>query len=164
MTIGDIVKENPDDIRAALFDYGIDIFCNAKNEGKALRKANEVVRNVYLAQILCDEINNGGFIQYFFNQDSAHFELIEGALSAIGMTALSGIYKDAFAALQAAAARQTFNISASNCRDLEKFSGLYDDNEEFDAFDDRFYELDKDETNTYGLIEAYVKAHLNDKI
>ena len=52
--------------------------------GKALDRLSEPERILYLVRILEDEVNNGGFAQYFFNSDGNHANETPDAFLAIG--------------------------------------------------------------------------------
>jgi hypothetical protein len=129
---------------------------SAKDEVAVLRGLHEVVRNVEVIQLICDEVNNGGFLQYYTNSSRFQYVLVEDAIKAVGMPKLLKIAKKANDIIRKILAKGKYTIADDidfTDKEAEKLSAL----------DDAFYELDGDD-DPYTVLENYVKANFQEEI
>lgn len=136
----EIIDKTPDD---ALLQV---VFCNLcdkfpKDYAKMLETFLSFTRAQQSIYIICcwkNEVNNGGFNQYFFNSSGRFAPLLPDALTLIGA--------DKFSSL-AAKANETYKaeeekITRHQDGTLEGFSKSYQDNP-LNVFDREFFNLEK---------------------
>lgn len=83
----EILKSIPDEkLEMAVIDYIIDIWLKGcgEEESAAVKKLSPGFRNIYITWALDGEVNNGGFIQFFYNTSGAYNDELASALHDIG--------------------------------------------------------------------------------
>ena len=123
------------------FDFEVaDYLLTIKFDGKTL---NQMQRRVASTNILDNEVFNGGFDQFYLNNENEYIDDAIDGLREFGTTEFLEL---------AIKSKQIY------LRDKEHYA--HDRNPHFDPLDDRFYELDH-----YGELRInYVKAHLDEII
>jgi len=115
------------------------------------KELTDAQRHVLAARFLIDEVNNGGFAQYFFNSSGEYWREALAGLKAIGATSDLELLQEAIAAL------------GSSSDDLQRNDELArvvgEDDALFPRLEDRFY---KDEQDREVLLLRYIMAHPND--
>jgi len=123
------------------FDFEVaDYLLTIKFEGKTL---NEMQRRVVSTNVLDNEVFNGGFDQFYFNNENEYIDDAIGGLSEFGANEF----------LELAIKSKEIYL-----RDREQYND--ERNPYFDPLDNKFYELDH-----YAQLRInYVKAHLDEII
>ena len=118
--------------------------------GDTMEKLNEYERIFYVVQILEQEVNNGGFFQFFYNSSGDHSNEIVDAFTKIGAHKTAEICKKALAVFSSkvpADREERQNLLESlDCEDV------------FDECDDAFYDYEDDlEALNYSYITKHQK-------
>ncbi len=83
----DILKSIPDDkLEMAIIDYitGCKLKNKENDEPRIIKEMNPGFRYIYITWVLDGEVNNGGFIQFFYNTSGAYNDELAADLHAIG--------------------------------------------------------------------------------
>lgn len=112
----------------------------------------------YFIWVLEGEVNNGGYNQFYFNSHGQYNDFLVPALKLIGARKYADL---------TAFANNTFEYKFSKISEhwdgtLEGFSRSYENNP-LSTFDDRFYDLEKEE-NLQKLLVTYIRTHKQDFI
>jgi len=124
--------------------------CEKCQYGEAIEKLNEHERVFYITQTLEQEVNNGGFSQFFFNSGGDLSNELVAAFTAIGAFTTAGICKNALAVLGAHVPTDRY--------ERQELLDCLDCDDALSEYDDAFYEYadDLEELNY-----AYIMAHRN---
>ncbi len=129
----EILASIPDsDLEQAVFDYidGPVLSGDASGNASVLKKLGPGLRMVYSTIILEEEVNGGGFMQFFSNADFLAEDAIAG-FSLIGAYSTSGICTRALELVRAERGRGCFskdtsaNLSANTQEELEKLDNEF---------------------------------------
>jgi len=96
----EILRNIPDDkIEIAVIDYITDrkIAGNFEEENRIVKSLGRGFRNIYITSEFESEVNNGGFIQYFYNTSGEFNSILPAALHDIGAYSTEKITRDAIA-------------------------------------------------------------------
>lgn len=140
-----------DPVEVETDDLVIDVFeriCEKCEYGENIKKLNEHERVIYITQTLEQEINNGGFSQYFFNSSGNLANESVDAFTKIGALKTAEICKKALDLFGG-------NVPADPEARQELLEEL-DCDDEFDKLDDAFYDY---EDNLEGLNSDYIMKH-----
>ena len=125
-----------------------DAVCKKCEYGDDIEKLNEHERVFYVTQILEQEVNNGGFSQFFFNSSGDFSNELVDAFTKIGALKTAGICKKALA---------VFNGKVPTDRDeREELLDSLDCDDVLSECDDEFYEY---EDNLEELNYTYIMDH-----
>ena len=125
-----------------------DAVCKKCEYGDDIEKLNEHERVFYVTQILEQEVNNGGFSQFFFNSSGDFSNELVDAFTKIGALKTAEICKKALA---------VFNGKVPTDRDeREELLDSLDCDDVLSECDDKFYEY---EDNLEELNHTYIMDH-----
>jgi len=128
----------------------LEAICEKCKYGEAMEMLNEHERVFYVTQILEQEVNNGGFSQFFFNSSGDLSNELVDAFTKIGALKTAKICKKALA---------VFNGKVPTDRDeREELLDSLDCDDVLSECDDEFYEY---EDSLDELNYAYVMKHRN---
>jgi hypothetical protein len=117
------------------------------DEYNAVTSWNKPQQAIYLIMNLEGQVNNGGFNQYYYNSDGQYAQLLPDLLRLVGAEKLAELTN------QANETYKNENIKVRHAdRTSEGFSKSYENNP-LSKMDDKFYELNKDETLDTILIQ-----------
>ena len=122
--------------------------CKKCEYGDAIEKLNEHERVFYITQTLEQEVNNGGFSQYFYNSSGDFSNELVDAFTKIGALQTADICKKALAVFE--------GIVPTDRDERDALLDNLDCDEIWDACDDAFYEY---EDNLTALNYAYIMQH-----
>lgn len=122
--------------------------CKKCEYGDAIEKLNEHERVFYITQTLEQEVNNGGFSQYFYNSSGDFSNELVDAFTKIGALKTADICKKALAVFE--------GIVPTDRDERDALLNSLDCDEIWDACDDAFYEYEDDLT---ALNYAYIMQH-----
>ena len=124
------------------------LICKKCEYGDDIEKLNEHERVFYVTQILEQEVNNGGFSQFFYNSSGDFSNELVDAFTKIGALKTAEICKKALA---------VFNGKVPTDRDeREELLDSLDCDDVLSECDDEFYEY---EDNLEELNYAYIMEH-----
>ena len=120
-------------------------------DGAALDRLSEPERVLYLVRTLEDEVNNGGFAQYFFNSAGDHANEAPDAFLAIRAPGIAELCRKANSVFGE-------QVPTDWAQREEQFNALPDDPAEalLSECDDAFFSSDED---LYALESAYIAAN-----
>lgn len=118
---------------------------------------SEVFDNIMCAVELHAEVVNGGFNQYYYNSGGERAERAENTFAKLGAMQIADVVKRANE--QYAASRDELHSICNGTK--EGFSHGYKE-KIFDALDDEYYALMKNDKQLYTLIGTYIKQHPKD--
>ena len=140
----DLWSVDDDNVIVMYFFGNIELKCKY---GKDMESLNSRERTFYVAQTLETEVNNGGFLQFFYNSSGCLGPEIVSAFKNIGAHRTANICRKA---LEIMGDEVPMDLQARR----EKLEQLGDD--AFDACDDAFYEYEEDLT---ALNCAYIRKN-----
>lgn len=149
-----VVKIDPVEVEADDIVIGVDVvdvFDNISKKceyGDHIEKLNEHERIIFITQSLEQEVNNGGFSQFFFNSSGDFSNEVADAFVKIGALKTAEICKKALAVFGGA-------VPADRDERQEMLESL-DGDEMFDKLDDAFYDY---EDNLEGLNSEYIMKY-----
>ena len=117
----------------------------------------KVFDDIMCAVELDAEVTNGGFNQYYYNSGGERAERAENTFAKLGAMQIADVVKRA--SEQYAASRDELHSICDGTK--EGFSHGYKE-KIFDAFDDEYYALMKNDKQLYTLIGTYIKQHPKD--
>ena len=146
--VEDNAEEYTGDEKNDLIIQMCDNVCEKCEYGEAIEKLNEHERVFYVTQILEQEVNNGGFSQFFFNSSGDFSNEIVDAFTKIGAFKTAEICKKALA---------VFNGNVPTDRDArEELLDSLECDDVLSECDDDFYEY---EDNLEELNYTYIMEH-----
>ena len=147
-----------DDVEEELLDeeYEVNTFvedtfaaiCQTCSDGERLDALNPHQRIIYVTQTLEQEVNNGGFSQYFYNSSGDLANELVDAFTAIGAHKTAAICKNALSAFKGAV--PTDRTERQAMLDRMRADKLWT------KCDDAFYEYEEDLED---LNHSYILAH-----
>jgi len=146
--VEDNAEEYTGDEKNDLIIQMCDNVCEKCEYGEAIEKLNEHERVFYVTQILEQEVNNGGFSQFFYNSSGDFSNEIVDAFTKIGAFKTAEICKKALA---------VFNGNVPTDRDArEELLDSLECDDVLSECDDDFYEY---EDNLEELNYTYIMEH-----
>ncbi len=142
---------NIDPVEVETDDFVVDVFnsiCEKCEYGEHIEKLNEHERIIYITQTLEQEINNGGFSQYFFNSSGDLSNELVDAFTKIGALKTAEICKKALTVFGG-------NVPA-DWEERQELLEELDCDDVFDKLDDAFYDY---EDNLEGLNSEYIMKY-----
>lgn len=141
------------DLTYAILDL-IDIAKNKEDEIELSKKLSKGQKAIYFYTFLEDEVDNGGFVQFYLNQYDRYVPAIFDALNLIGDTKKITL-------LKMAENEYNKNITLFEIyKHKSDLSGLYEKMKEMEKLDNDFYKDDNFETHK--LFEKYIRANVNE--
>lgn len=137
------LNQIPDDmLETAILDYIADVKIknNCDMEYGIVMGMSRGFRDIYITWVLESEVNNGGFIQFFYNTSGRFNGEIAGALNDIKAYKTEKIAIDALALYNK---DRTIHKNAKRARSMESFMDSYS-RSELDRLDDLFYNSRED--------------------
>ena len=92
---------------AALFEYVFDKLSARSDYGFDLSALNEQEKVFMSMALLAQEVNNGGFDQFFFNLDGRYNDILVSSAEAVGAFDIAGICEKALAVYAEHAGQET---------------------------------------------------------
>jgi len=149
----ELLKLSDDDLLETINFQNLDIAEEAEDEDNELEQFTGARRTVYILDLFDSEIQNGGLCQFFVNSSSVVAPYIIESLKCIGANEHLNLFKEFI---------ETNNIDVSNLESFKVFSkrGYIKQTKrfDFDAFDDKYYELPALEEK----IVTYIKNNINE--
>jgi hypothetical protein len=142
-----------DELYATVYDQNITICEEAEDTEDELALFSGARRTVYIVNTFDAEVQNGGLCQFFVNSSRCLAPYVSEALSAIGADAHKKLYDD-FIATNHIDVTDLDSFIVTGVRGYKKQTKRYD----FDAFDDRYYELDDMEE----LIAKFIRTNITE--
>lgn len=155
MGIFDFIKKKKDDKINTVDDDSINFvidmwsaICKKCNYGDSMEKLNEYERVLYITETLEQEVNNGGFSQFFYNSDGNFSNELVDAFTKIGALKTAEICKKAVA---------IFGDNVPTDRyEREELLDSLDCDDILEECDDDFYDYEDDlETLNHDFIMKY---------
>lgn len=150
----------PDEkIEQAIIDYILDIVIKDdwKNEYLLIKSLSPGFQYVYSTWILENEVNNGGFNQYFYNSSGQFAEEAISGFQAFGADGMANILQGAIDTLFDEIDLYRKTKAAGS---LEAFMDSYEESS-LDIWDDKFYEYPNDLSK---LRIEYIRNNMNEFI
>ena len=125
----------------------------AKDEKEELSLATRLSpgqKSLYFFWYLDDEVTNGGFIQFFWNDYEKYVPAITNGLNLIGDTVITSLV------FQAAEEYHKHILEFHQQKLKDDWSPLYDNLKEFDSLDSLYY---KKRQNAMELLEKYIRGN-----
>ena len=122
--------------RSRLLTERFEAVCLKCEYGDAVEKLSEEERTFYITQILEQEVNNGGFAQFFYNSSGDFSNEIVGAFEKIGATKTASICKRALSVFSG-------QVPTDRGKREERLDAL-DCDEILENCDDAFYDCEED--------------------
>jgi hypothetical protein len=126
---------------------------NIEEEIQVSKRLSPGQKALYFYCYLNDEVTNGGFIQFYWNDYSKYIPPIKEGLTLIGDTAMLNIVTNADK--EYLANKDKFESEKRK----NDWSPLYDNLKKFDYYDSLFYKI---QNRSMYLIELYVRKHPDD--
>lgn len=151
----EIIDKTPDStLLQVVFDNLIEkLPKDYKKEFETVMSWNEPRKTIYMIWQLEAEVNNGGYNQFYFNSSGQYYNYIPTALKVVGAVKFADLTKKA----NETYSKENKKITEHQDGTMEGFSKSYDDNP-LNDFDDKFYELYKEE-NLHQLQTDYIRKH-----
>ncbi len=111
-----------------------------ENEYETVMSWNKSRQAIYMIWVLEAEVNNGGYIQFYFNSRGQFYKHLPDVLKLVGANKFADLTKRANDTFE----KENSKITQHQDRTLEGFSKSNDDNP-LNQFDDEFYDLYKTE-------------------
>ena len=111
-----------------------------ENEYETVMSWNKSRQAIYMIWVLEAEVNNGGYIQFYFNSSGQFYKHLPDVLKLVGANKFADLTKRANDTFE----KENSKITQHQDRTLEGFSKSYDDNP-LNQYDDEFYDLYKTE-------------------
>lgn len=149
----ELLTLSDDDLFETVYFQNLDIAANGEDEDKELEQFTGARRTVYILGLYDEEIQNGGLCQFFVNSSRTVAPYVSDSLSLVSATEHRDLFEDFIT---------TNSIDVSNLESFKVFSkrGYIKQTKrfDFDAFDDKYYELPPLEEK----VIAYIKNHINE--
>ncbi len=147
------------ELRQTIFDHLTEKIPDIYDkEYETVMSWNKSQQAIYLIWLLEEEVNNGGYNQFYFNSSGEFYRHLPDELRLIG----ANRYADMMQKANDTYERENEKITKHQDGTLEGFSKSYEDNP-LNEFDDMFYELEKVE-NLEQLQIDYIRNHKSDFI
>ncbi len=139
------------DLFEAVYYQNLDIAENAEGEDRELEQFSDPRRTVYILSVFDMEIQNGGLCQFFVNSSGAVAPYVSEALAAVGAAEHRALFEK-FLTSNSIDVSDLASFRVSSTKGYIKQTKRFD----YDAFDDRYYELP--------ALQDYVVKYIRDNI
>lgn len=142
-----------DDLFETVYFQNLEIAEDAEDEENELHAFSGARRTVYVLGLFDAEVQNGGLCQFFVNSSSAVAPFVSECLEIVCAAEHRGLF-DEFVSDNAIDLSDLSSFKVQSRRAYIKQTKRFD----FDAFDDRYYELPALES----FVTAYIRANINE--
>lgn len=149
----ELLSLSNEELYATIYDQNITICEEAEDTKDELALFSGARRTVYIVNTFDAEVQNGGLCQFFVNSSRCLAPYVSEALAAIGADAHKKLYDD-FIATNHIDVTDLDSFIVTGVRGYKKQTKRYD----FDAFDDRYYELE----DLQDTIANYIRANITE--
>jgi hypothetical protein len=147
----DLLKLSNEDLCEAIFEQNLAICEEAGETDEEISLFSGARRTVFVLHTFDMEVQNGGLCQFFVNSSRCAAPYVSEALAAVGAEDHRKLF-DEFIAANHINVNDLDSFRVSSVRGFRKQTKRFD----FDAFDDRYYELDALEEP----LANYIRAHI----
>lgn len=140
-----------DDLFEAVYLQNLEIAEETEDEENELNAFSGARRTVYVLGLFDAEVQNGGLCQFFVNSSSEVAPFVSECLEAVGAAEHRGLF-DEFISANAIDLSDLSSFKIQSRRAYIKQTKRFD----FDAFDDRYYELPE----LQSFVTAYIRANI----
>lgn len=149
----ELLTLDDDDLFETVYFQNLDIADDAEDEANELNAFSGARKTVYVLGLFDAEVQNGGLCQFFVNSSSAAAPFVSECLGIVGAAEHRKLF-DEFVSDNAIDLSDLSSFKVQSRRAYIKQTKRFD----FDAFDDRYYELPALET----FVTAYIRANINE--
>ncbi len=149
----DLLNLSNEDLCQAVYEQNLAICEEADETDDEISLFSGARRTVFVLNTFDMEIQNGGLCQFFVNSSRCTAPYVSEALAAVGAEDHRKLF-DEFIAANHLDVNDLDSFRVSSVRGFRKQTKRFD----FDAFDDRYYELDSLEDP----LSNYIRAHITE--
>lgn len=131
----------------------INIATDAENEKLLSKRFSRGQKSIYFFWYLDGEVTNGGFIQFYWNNNRKYLPPILEGLKLIGDFEMIKLVE------KADELYMKNKVKFDNGQKQDDFEKLYEELKEFDNLDDLYYDIND---NTMDLIEKYIRGNVEE--
>ncbi|MBS1724293.1 MAG: DMP19 family protein [Armatimonadetes bacterium] len=152
LTVARLKSAKSKDVEDLVFSACFEILNKAKDEKKVFAKLPQGMRAVYTSMLLENEVNNGGFFQFFWNSSGIYAQEAVAGLQLLGAKKTEGLLKSAILTF-----KKDFpnGLDPSKRGDIPEYK-LQENSSHLSRFDDAFYKGTDDLSK---LRIRYIRAH-----
>lgn len=147
----DLLPLSNEELCGTVYDQNLSICEDAEETDQEFLLFTGARRTVYIVNTFDMEVQNGGLCQFFVNSSRTVAPYVSDALAAVGAEAHRKLF-DEFIETNHIDVSDLDSFRVSSVRGYKKQTKRYD----FDAFDDRYYELDALEDPVANYIRANI--------
>ncbi len=148
-----LLELDDDELFETVYFRDMELIDDADDEESELENISFARKTVYVLGLFDAEVQNGGLCQFFVNSSSVAAPFVSECLEIVGADEHRGLFNE-FVSDNAIDLSDLSSFKVQSRRAYIKQTKRFD----FDAFDDRYYELPALES----FVTAYIRANINE--